>query len=151
MTEIMESCCRSKIFDEVRKKSIAKTPEEKVRQSWLKRMIHDLGFPKELLAVEKDLKELPHLKEMPLPNRRADILCFAKGIHPEYSLFPLLLVECKKEDGSIEEAKRQVIGYNHYVKAYFIAVANEEECHVGFYDNLSRTIAFFPFCLPINN
>jgi len=29
--------------------------------------------------------------------RRADIICFAKNIHPSYLFFPLLVVECKGE------------------------------------------------------
>lgn len=102
---------------------VAATPEEKVRQQLLSVMMKQLGYPKELLAVEKKLSELPHLKrEKGLPNRRADLLCFAPHIHSDYPLYPLLLIECK--EGSVGAVgKQQALGYNHYVKAPYVAVA----------------------------
>ncbi len=47
------------IFDPIRRKSVADTPEERVRQALLSQMIGPLGFPKGLLAVEK--KTLPFM------------------------------------------------------------------------------------------
>ena len=106
---------------------VAATPEERVRQRLLVLMTRQLGYPKELLSVEKKLSELPHLNGLSgLPNRRADVLCFAKGVHEDYPLFPLLLIECK--EGEIgEEAACQALGYNHYVQAPFVALAGENE------------------------
>lgn len=87
-------------------------------------MIRKLGYPKGYLWVEREIFSLPHLKGTSLPNtfRRADILCFAKEIHPEYDLFPLLLIECKAGHWN-QKAKEQVLGYNESVGAYFVAVA----------------------------
>lgn len=116
---------KDQLFDRFRNSWVAATPEEKVRQKLLSLMIEQLGYPKELLAVEKQLSEIPHLKStMHLPKRRADILCFAKNIHPEHEIFPLLLIECK-EGKSKEGAEPQVLGYNHFVQAPYVAVANE--------------------------
>lgn len=116
---------KDKLFDSFRKAWVAATPEELVRQKLLHAMTTQLGFPKNFLTVEKRLSELPHLKgALRLPNRRADILCFAKGIHPEHELFPLLLVECK--EGLVgESAAKQALGYNHYVQAPYVAIAGE--------------------------
>lgn len=101
---------------------VVATPEEIVRQKILQLMTKKLGFPKELLAVEKQLRELPHLQNIDdLPNRRADIICFARKKH---TLFPLLLIECK-EDKITPMAKSQVLGYNHYVQAFFVAIAGK--------------------------
>jgi hypothetical protein len=120
---------RPLIYDEVRRRYVSATPEERVRQRWLQWMIHELHYPKELLTVEKKLKELPHLFGKAVPQRRVDILCYGKGIHPCHLLYPMLMIECK--DGELTDAAiDQVIGYNHHVGAYFVAVANLEEVRV---------------------
>lgn len=99
-------------------------PEEVVRQKLLCKMI-GLGYPRGFLSVEQELELLPHLKnEKNLPKRRVDIICFAKGIDPHFELYPLLLIECKSK--SIKGAKEQVLGYNRFVGAYFVAIANEK-------------------------
>lgn len=117
-----------KVFDVIRQMWVAATPEEIVRQTWIQRMIGDLRFPKELLAVEKELKALPHLiqRQGDLPSRRIDLLSFMKIIE---ELKPLLLIECK-EASLTEEALDQVVAYNHYVKAPFVAVVNR--CAIRF-------------------
>ncbi len=116
----------TQVFDEIRGKHVPATPEELIRQSLLYIMIYRLHFPKELIAIEKQLSELPHLNGLSsLPERRADIICFANNIHPDYPLYPLLLVECKEGKVS-REAIEQALGYNHYVKAPYIAVAGSD-------------------------
>lgn len=135
----------SRVYDAFRKIWVSATPEEIVRQSLLQRMVGELHYPKELLVIEKELKQLPHLKaENQLPDRRADILCFAKNIHLHYALYPLLLIECKegKLDG---QAKEQVVGYNHFVKAFFIALANPEGVQLGYYDKNAQLYRFIPY------
>jgi hypothetical protein len=93
----------------IRKKQVANTPEELVRQSLIGRMIGELGFPKGLIAVERKIG-----------SRRFDIVCYTK------EMAPLLLVECKA--GALDEAAvRQVLGYNDVVKAPFISLANAKE------------------------
>lgn len=116
---------KDSLFDPYRQCYVAATPEEVIRQKLLLLMTSQLGFPKQLISVEKRLTELPHLKgSTGLPNRRADILCFANNIHPEFSLYPLLLIECK--EGKVgDEATSQVLGYNHYVQALYVAIAGE--------------------------
>ena len=119
----------------IRKERIAATPEEGVRQRLLHKMINELGYPAECLGVEQALHLLPHitLKATSLPDRRADVICFAKGIHPTHAMYPLLLVECKAVPLT-EKVVKQVAGYNHYVGAYFIAVANDTAIRTGWYD-----------------
>lgn len=139
----MESSNR--IYDDFRKIWVTATPEEKVRQRLLQRMVVDLRYPKELLVVEKELGQLPHLEaEKKLPDRRADILCFAKNIHIHYALYPLLLIECK--EGKIDsQAIDQVVGYNHFVKAFFLAVANPDGIQLGYYDKNAGAYRFIPY------
>lgn len=101
----------SQVWDEIRKSWVAATPEEIVRQLWLQRMIRELQYPKSLIAVEKKIPQL---------QRRIDILCYDPDCKP------LLLIECKCEDLD-QKAIEQVVGYNHFVKAPFVAVVNEKE------------------------
>ncbi|MBS0629920.1 MAG: type I restriction enzyme HsdR N-terminal domain-containing protein [Verrucomicrobia bacterium] len=123
--ELSKQKGKGDVYDPYRKVWVASTPEEIVRQKLLHVMTTQLGFPKELLAVETQLSEVPHLKKLEnLPKRRADIICYAKGIHPEYSLYPLLVIECK--EGQVgDEAREQVLGYNHFIQANFVAIAGE--------------------------
>jgi hypothetical protein len=124
-TESSKSNNPNLLYDRFRKRWVAKTPEEIVRQTLLQLMTEKLGYPVSHIAVEKALDQMPHLKHYPskLPSRRADVVCFAKGIHSRYSLFPLLLIECK-EDRIDQAAIEQVVGYNAFVQAPFSALAD---------------------------
>jgi hypothetical protein len=134
------------IFDPIRQDFFKATPEEKVRQKLIRFMINQLNFPKGSLAVEKELSLLPHLKNRKSApeKRRADIICFAKNIHPKFLLYPLLLIECKAHfltDATIEQA----LGYNHCVGSYFVCIANKEQIKTFWYtDNKYRSIGFLP-------
>jgi len=124
-----------KIFDEVREIWVVADPEEIVRQNLLQRMMYQLGYPKSLLSVEKEIDDLPHVQEQNLKptQRRADIICFAKDIHPLFQLYPLLMIECKAEDFN-EAVVQQVMGYNHNVKAPFVAIANASQIKTFWWD-----------------
>lgn len=134
------------VYDEVRNLWVRATPEEIVRQQLLTRMIRDLKFPKELICVEKELSQMPHLlgSHSTLPDRRADIICFANNIHPEHVLYPLLLIECKDE-GIGSDAVRQLLGYNHFVKARFVALANHLEVKLGYFDAKAECYQFLSY------
>jgi len=135
---------RGKIFDGMRQAWVAATPEECVRQQWLRRMVDHLGYPAGLLVVEKQLKELPHLCGAEVPDRRLDILCYGKRGD---TLFPLLLLECK-EGALKEDAVNQVIGYNYHVGAQFIAVVNMNGVRLGCIDFEKNEYTFCSFLPP---
>lgn len=116
----------NKLFDPVRRQWVAATGEELVRQRCLQRLIQQLGFPRSLLVVEKSLSELSRLMHADVPSRRVDILAMASRVHPDYPLFPLLMIECKTGTFG-QEAVEQVMGYNFFVRAPFVAVVNETE------------------------
>ena len=133
----------NKINCRIRKEWVVATPEEGVRQKLLHHMIEDLGYPSSHIALEKALNQMPHLKlsQGTIPNRRTDIVCFAEKIHPEHALYPLLVVECKAVilNGKVIN---QVLGYNHFLGAYFIAIANHQEIKTGWYDNSHKNYRF---------
>jgi len=146
MATMGSSCLnRREVFDPLRKIWVAATPEEIVRQKLLLKMTDELGYPKELLAVEKELAELPHIAPKNLPQRRIDILCYGKNIHPGHALYPLLLIECKKEKLS-SAAKEQLLGYNAFVQAYFVAAVSKEEVLFGF--RVGKDYEFLAFLPP---
>jgi hypothetical protein len=128
-------------FDELRGLYVTATPEEQVRQGVLHKMVYTLDYPKTLIVIEKELKELPHLAHTAPPHRRIDILCYGKNIHPEHTLYPLLLIECKAH--AIDTAaKEQLIGYNSHVGAYFIALAAPSEVQFGYLDKKTARLVF---------
>lgn len=112
------------VYDEIRKLWVSATPEEKVRQMLIKKMITTLSYPRELLSIERSLADLSGITaHKKIPNRRVDITIFAKK---STTLYPILVIECKESKGLVEEAVSQVQGYNYFIKAPFVAVAYPE-------------------------
>ncbi len=134
---------KDKLYDRVRKKWVVATPEEIVRQTLLNKMIDELLYPKELIVVEKALSEIPVLSSLQSPLRRIDVACFAKKIHPDHALYPLLLIECKESKQDAMKALEQVKGYNRFIKAYFIGVAYPEGELFGFLENQQFSLLEF--------
>ncbi|MGE0198236.1 MAG: type I restriction enzyme HsdR N-terminal domain-containing protein [Simkaniaceae bacterium] len=114
------------VYDRIRKKWVEATPEELVRQKLLTFMIEKLGYPKHSLSVEKKLSEVADGYR--LPNRRLDILCFETQ-----TLRPLLLIECKAVPIH-KKMLAQVMGYNAYIGAPFICLANQDSIFLGWRD-----------------
>jgi hypothetical protein len=131
---------RQLVYDEIRKRWVKATPEEIVRQTWICRMVHHLGFPRELIAVEKSLGSLPLRKQVKVPSRRVDLVAFAKG-KTGRALFPLILIECKVE-GLDRKAIAQVIGYNYFIQSPFVAVVNATDVLLGRIDPKRQEYVF---------
>ena len=68
----------------IRKKWLVLTPEEKVRQFILHRLINEQGYPQKYISVEKTLK----VNEL---SKRYDIVVFNRALEPK------ILIECKAE------------------------------------------------------
>jgi hypothetical protein len=119
------------LYDPIRKKSVADTPEERVRQALLQQMVGVLAFPKSLIAVEKKL----------LSQRRADIIVYRlQGA----DLTPLVVIECKAADLDAE-AIRQVVGYNNLLAAPFLCVAHQGGIETFWKEGSAlRSIGFLP-------
>lgn len=112
----------------IRKRPIVFTPEEKVRQALLHLMIHSLGYPAALIGVELNLACLPNSPQRKCPQRRADIIVFTNDIKP------LILIECKATPLT-QISIRQVVGYNLFVQAPYLALANQKEIKTGKFQN----------------
>jgi hypothetical protein len=55
-----------------------------------------------------------------------------------------LLIECKKEEIG-ESATEQLLGYNHFVQAYFVALVNDREIKFGYRDQSIEGFQFISF------
>ncbi|MBA3721367.1 MAG: type I restriction enzyme HsdR N-terminal domain-containing protein [Parachlamydiaceae bacterium] len=137
------------LFCAIRKEWVAALPEELVRQYWIQQMIQELGYPAGGFALEKSLSQIPHLSSngIKLPSRRADIIFFAKGIHPSYDLYPLILIECKAVKLT-PKVVHQVVGYNFYLRAPFIGIVNQTESQTGWFDHDKKEFVFKNSLLP---
>ncbi len=100
------------IFDTIRKKDILLTPEEWVRQHFIRFLLQEKGYKASLLAVEKEIK-VNNLK------KRFDILVFNhKGEHE-------IIVECKAPQIKITQAVfDQIARYNLKLNAKYLVVTN---------------------------
>ena len=123
MTEIMASSPQNKVEEAtisclLRRSLVKATPEERVRQELLFRLVTLLGYPASLIVIEKNIAELPNRSSLlPPPRRRVDLVIY----HP--SGFPLMLIECKA-CAFTKGAIRQVLGYNAFIAAPCVALVN---------------------------
>ncbi|MBD98537.1 MAG: restriction endonuclease subunit R [Verrucomicrobia bacterium] len=103
---------KNKIFDPIRKAYFVLTPEEWVRQNFIRFLIEEKGVPAGLMAIEKEMA----LHQM---KKRMDILCYSKdGI-------PLMMVECKAPKISITQKAFDQIGrYNISQRLPYLIVTN---------------------------
>lgn len=99
------------IFDEVRKLWVSLTPEEWVRQNFLRYLIQAKHYPSSLISVEKIIK-VGELK------KRYDIVVYNNNK-------PWMIVECKESNTTINTAViEQVIRYNMALSIQYFIVTN---------------------------
>jgi hypothetical protein len=103
---------QTQIFDQVRKKWLALTPEEWVRQHFVNYLISEKKIPASLISIEKELQ----LNDL---RKRYDVVVF------DHALKPWLIVECKAPyiplSGSVVE---QALRYNMVIGAEFLMLTN---------------------------
>ena len=106
----------SQLFDPLRKKWVARTPEEWVRQQFLQLLMEQHQYPPSLIAVEKSIK-LGSL------TKRFDILVYDK-IHK-----PWMMVECKSSDVTLNESVLdQLLRYNISLPVPYLLITNGPYC-----------------------
>ncbi len=100
------------IFDRTRKKYVALTPEEWVRQNFIQFLINDKNTPNTLISVEKEII-------LNKTKRRPDIVIFSKnGIAKT-------IVECKAPDIKItQKVFDQIAAYNISLQVDYLIVTN---------------------------
>ena len=125
----------AQVFDPVRRRWVALTPEEWVRQHFINFLVNDRGCPRALLAVERTLR-LHGL------TRRADIV-----VHDQAGS-PVALVECKAPDVRLTQAVfDQAARYNRAFRVRWLLVTNGRAhycCEVDHAGNAVRFVDHIP-------
>ncbi len=100
------------IYDSLRRKYVALTPEEWVRQHFVNWLISDKEYPTSLMANEAGIK----LNSL---TRRCDTVVY------DQHLDPLMIIEYKESNISItQDVFDQVVRYNTVLKVPYIVVSN---------------------------
>ena len=106
------------IYDPLRRKNVARTPEEEVRQQVIRWLHENCGLSLARMSSEYGFTY----------NRRryrADVLVFDRALQP------LLLVECKAPGVTLDAAVvEQVLRYTRVLPVRFILVTNGTVTHV---------------------
>ena len=127
---------QQQIFDPVRRKYVALTPEEWVRQHFVHYLISHLKVPMSHIAVEKSLRVNNLAK-------RADIVIFKGGLKP------ILAVECKAPSVEInEDVFYQVLRYNMALRVDYLVLTNGLRhiyCKVNYEEQKAIFIEDLPF------
>tara|TARA_Y100000589_G_scaffold295780_1_gene302452 strand:+ start:2496 stop:2939 length:444 start_codon:yes stop_codon:yes gene_type:complete len=99
------------IFDQVRKKWLALTPEEWVRQNIISHLIDFYRYPSTVFKIETGLSVNQN-------KRRSDVLVYKDSK-------PFVLVECKSPSVDLtEEVLDQALNYNIVYKCPFVILTN---------------------------
>lgn len=107
---------REMIFDELRKTWLKLTPEEWVRQNFIRYLVGIKKYPSALVALEKRIL----VGEM---MKRFDILVYNNDHQP------WMMVECKSMDVSLkEEVLNQVLRYNIALPVRYVVITNGTSC-----------------------
>ena len=100
------------VFDPLRRKDVALTPEEQVRQWCIGVLAEDLGVPLHMMMSEVGMK----LGEKQF---RADILVYDRQVRP------LVVVECKRPEVELgREVLDQAVRYNMVLNVRYMIITN---------------------------
>jgi hypothetical protein len=102
------------IFDTLRKKWLVLTPEEWVRQNFVRYLLQVKNYASSLIAVEKEIK-LGELK------KRFDILVYNNNHQP------WMMIECKAAEIKLDEkVLEQILRYNISLPVKYMVITNGE-------------------------
>lgn len=121
--KLRDSGGQREVFDIVRNRYVALTPEEWVRQNTIHYLYYQLGYPLELMQVEGAIT----LNEM---TRRCDIVVYDSEVRP------FIIVECKRETVPLtQKVLDQASRYNLVLHVPYLCLTNGPEqikCQVDF-------------------
>ena len=110
------------IFDDCRKQWVLLTPEEWVRQNFLKYLIQVKQYPTALIAVEREIA-LGDLR------KRFDIVVYKNAK-------PWMIVECKEMEVELSEAViKQILNYNITLKVQYLVITNGKSTFAVYLDS----------------
>jgi hypothetical protein len=120
----------AKIFDFIRKKYVALTPEEWVRQNFLKFLVIEKKYPQSLILIEQILQ----VHQM---KKRCDAVIY------DNSARPLMIIEFKKPEVTLSQAVfDQIARYNIPLKVKYLMVSNGLQHYCSYIDFENNTYHF---------
>lgn len=120
----------TRIYDRLRKKFVALTPEEWVRQHFVNYLISERGYPGGLMANEVSLK-------LNSTARRCDTLVYSRTGKP------VAVVEYKAPSIAVTQAVfDQIARYNSVIGAAYLMVSNGLSHYCCRYDEKSEGYVF---------
>ncbi len=123
---------RKLIFDGFRRRWVALTPEEWVRQNFARYLTDEKHFPTSLVAIERSLR-------INQRDFRTDIVLFSK------SGSPLVVVECKAPEVKIsQQVFDQIARYNLDLRVSYLIVTNGLTHYCCKFDQELLTYTFLP-------
>ena len=118
------------IFDDIRKKFVSLTPEEWVRQHFIRYLIEEKKYPASLMAIETGLKINQN-------QFRADLLVYSRHGNP------LMLVEFKAPSVKLaQQTFDQITRYNMTFQVPYLIVSNGMEHYCCVVDLEKKSYAF---------
>ncbi len=121
---------KQKLWDVVRRKYVAITPEELVRQHLIRFLMTEKEIPLNKIAVEK----LIVVNDLP---KRFDVLVY------DTDFKPLLLAECKAPQIKLnQQTLNQVANYNQTLAVPYLLITNGIEIHLAHIDFEKKQFAW---------
>ena len=113
--KIRETDGRREVLDPVRRRYVALTPEEWVRQSLIHYLHHEMGYPLELMQVEAAIT----LNGL---TKRCDVVIYDATVHP------VMIVETKKLEVPIDQkVVDQACRYNLVLRVPYLLLSNSRQ------------------------
>lgn len=126
---------KQQVFDILRQKYVALTPEEEVRQSFVHFLMEQRGYPRELLANEVKL-------QIGGKTLRADTVLYRRDLTPR------MIIEYKSPTVTItEKIFQQISAYNMQLHADYIIATNGSQticCKVDYDKKIFRYLQEIP-------
>ena len=120
------------IFDVIRRRYVALTPEEWVRQHFVHFLIEHKGYPPTLLANEIQVT-------LNGTKKRCDTVLYRRNLTPQ------MIVEYKAPDVTITQAVfNQIMRYNMVLRVDYLVVSNGLQHYCCQMDYVRNTCRFLP-------
>ncbi|MCR4659666.1 MAG: type I restriction enzyme HsdR N-terminal domain-containing protein [Bacteroidales bacterium] len=123
---------RAQVIDPVRRRRVALTPEEGVRQAVIGVLHEHYGYPLELMQVEGAIS-------VNGLTRRCDIVVYNRQLRP------VMIVECKRPDVKItQRVADQACRYNITLGVPYLMLTNGRKCLCLRVEAASKTLSPMP-------
>ena len=123
MEKVSKDSNRRTIWDELRKKYVALTPEESIRQQFISYLIHTKSYSPTLMANEVTI----NVNGL---SRRCDTVVYNQHLQPR------MIIEYKRSDVEItEKVFNQIFRYNIPLKVEWLTISNGRElfcCRINY-------------------